>query len=166
MEGGDPSLLDNYRPISKLSVLPKVLESLVSRQLKTYFQENILNGMQSGFRSGHSTVSVTLKILNDIHCALDKKLHYVSVFIDLSKAFDTVDHAVLVQRLKCCGITGHALDWFINYLSNRTQCVMADGCKSIEVCSGVPQGSILGPQLFILYINNIGDLIETADVNC
>lgn len=122
LKGGDPSLLDNYRPISKLSVLSKVLESLVSRQLKTYFQENILNGMQSGFRSGHSTVSATLKVLNDIHCALDKKLHCVSVFIDLSKAFDTVDHAVLVQRLKCCGITGHALDWFINYLSNCTLC--------------------------------------------
>ena len=89
----------------------------------------------------------------------------MSVFIDLSKAFDTVNHDVLVQRLKCCGITGHALDWFINYLSNRTQCVMADGCKSesIEVCSGVPQGSILGPLLFILYINNIGDLIETVN---
>ena len=72
------------------------------------------------------------QVLDDIHCALDKKLHCVSVFIDLSKAFDTVNHAVLVQRLKCCGITGHALDWFINYLSNCTQCVMADGCKSIE----------------------------------
>lgn len=166
LKGGDPSLT-NYRPISKLSVLSKVLESLVSRLLKVYFQENnILNGMQSGFRSGHSTVSATLKVLIYIHCALDKKLHCVSVFIDLSKAFDTVDHAVLVQRLKCCGITGHALDWFINYLSNCTQCVMADGCKSesIEVCSGVPQGSILSPLLFILYINNIGDLIETADV--
>ena len=67
--------------------------------------------MQSGFRSGHSTVSATLKILNDIHCALDKKLHCVCVsFINLSMAFDTVDHAVLVERLKCCGITGHALD--------------------------------------------------------
>jgi methylaspartate ammonia-lyase len=60
----------------------------------------------------------------------------VSVFIDLLEAFDTVDHAMLVQRLKCCGITGHALDWFINYLSNRTQCVMADGCKSESIyCS-------------------------------
>ena len=118
--------------------------------------------MQSGFRSGHSTVSATLKVLNDSHCALDKKLHCLSVFIDLSKAFDTVDHAVLVQMLKYCGITGHDLDWFINYLSNRTQCVMANGCKSesIEV-----QGSILGPLLLILYINNIGDLIETVDVH-
>ena len=67
-----------------------------------------------------TTVSATLKVLNDIHCALDKKLHCVSVFIELSKAFDTVNHAVLVQSLKC-RITGHALDWFINYLSNRTQ---------------------------------------------
>ena len=83
----------------------KVLESLVGSQLKAYLHENnILNGMQSGFRSGHSTVSETLNVLN------------VSVFIDLSKAFDTVDHAVLVQRLKCCGMTGHVLDWFSNYL--------------------------------------------------
>ena len=157
------SLADDYRPISKLSVLSKVLESLVSRQLKAYLQENkILNGMQSRFRSGHSTVSASLKVLNGIHCALDNKLHCESAFIDLSEAFDTVDHVVLEQRLKYCGITGHALDWFINYLSNRTQCVMADGCKSesIEVCSGVPQGSILGPLLFILYINNMGILLK------
>ena len=93
--------------------------------LKAYLQENnILHGMQSGFRSGHSTVSATLKVLN----ALDNKLRCVSVFIDLSKAFDSVDHTVLLQRLKCCGITGHTLDWSINSLSNRTHCIMGDGC--------------------------------------
>ena len=119
MKVGDPTLLNIYRPISKLSVLVKVLEFLVNKQFKAFLQENnTLSGMQSGFSSSHSTVTAALKILNDMHCALDKKLHCVSVFIDLSKAFNTVDHTVLVQRLKCIGITCHAPEWFVNYLSN------------------------------------------------
>jgi retron-type reverse transcriptase len=93
-------------------------------------------------------------VLDDIHCALHKKLH-CAMLIDLSKAFDTVDHTVLVQRLKCIGITGHVLQWFVNYMSNRTQ---------FNNKAGVPQGSIVSPLLFIIYINNIGRHIETVDV--
>jgi hypothetical protein len=96
------------------------------------------------FRSGHSTVTATLKVLNGVHCALDRKLHCVFKFIDLSKAFDTVDH-VLEQGLLVMLWSG------LNCLPKRTQCVKADGCKSDsgELCSGVPQGSILG-SLFII----------------
>lgn len=100
MKGRDPTLLSNYWPISKCSALAKVLESLVNKQLKAYHQENnILSGMQSAFRSSHNTVTATLKVLDDIHCALDKKLHCASVFVDLSKAFDAVDHTVSQMTL-------------------------------------------------------------------
>ena len=132
--------------------MAKVTEFLGNKQLKDYLQENnILSGLQSGFRASHSTVTTTCMVLDDIHCALHKKLH-CAMLIDSSKAFDTVDHTVLVQRLKCIGITGHVLQWFVNYMSNRTQFNKAGGCKSdiIELHSGVPQGSIVSPLLFII----------------
>ena len=99
LKGGDPTILNNYRPIPKLSVLVKVLESLVSDQLKNFVNSyNVLSDFQSDFRKGHSTTSAALKVLNDVE-SMDNKQHCAALFSDLSKAFDTVDHIVIKQRL-------------------------------------------------------------------
>lgn len=114
-KGGDPSDLHNYRPISKLSILAKILEA---SQLKEYLAEhNILTHVQSGFRAGHSTVTVTLLLLNDIINALDKKQHCADLFVDLSKAFDSVDHEHLLNRLSNIGIGNTAINWLKKYLT-------------------------------------------------
>ncbi len=158
LKGGDPSIINNYRPISKLSVLVKVLESLVSDQLKDFFNnKNVLSDFQSGFRKMHSTTSAALKVLNDFIESIDNKQHCAALFIDLSKAFDTVDHTVLKHRLCRAGLSEQTVSWFDNYLTDRTQCVQAEGNTSryLKITKGVPQGSVLGPLLFILYINNI-----------
>lgn len=159
-KGGDGSDLDNYRPISRLPCLAKILESIVNKQLQSFLSANsILSTNQSGFRSKHSTTSATMLVVNDIANALDDRKHCAALFVDLSKAFDTVDHAILLSKLSSIGVGTDACRWFYDYLKDRTQAVMVDGVKSdsLQLLKGVPQGSIIGPLLFSLYINNIGD---------
>ena len=122
---------------------------------------------QSSFRKKHSTITAAMKVLYDITEALDKKQHCVSLFIDLSKAFDTVDHAILRQRLLSVGLSEHAVAWFANYLSDRTQCSQFEGLMSVKlsVCNGVPQGSVLGPLLLPIYINNLDKNVQNAQLH-
>lgn len=103
--------------------------------------------------------SATMLVVNDIANALDDRKHCAALFVDLSKAFDTVDHAILLSKLSSIGVGTDACRWFYDYLKDRTQAVMVDGVKSdpLQLLKGVPQGSIIGPLLFSLYINNIGD---------
>ena len=167
-KGHDKKDSNNYRPISKLSCLAKILETLVNNQLKVFLNSfPILSPHQSGFRAKHSTVSATSLVLNDIVSALDKKLFCAALFIDLSKAFDTVDHILLLQRLSYIGFNSDACRWFENYLSDRQQCVKVGPIKSdfLHVSKGVPQGSILGPILFILYINNIVNTLKNCNIH-
>ena len=165
----DPNVLNNYRPISNLPFLSKILEKLVLHQLILHLDSNqLLSPHQSAYRHGHSTETVVLRILNDILTALDNNKISVLLLLDLSAAFDTIDHDLLLSRLKhTFGIQGNALNWFRSYLSERFQFVAANYYKSepSELTFGVPQGSVLGPVLFIIYTSPLSELIHSHSVS-
>ena len=150
----DNKSFGNYRPISLLSSIFKIFERVAYNQLYTYLTSNdLLYESQYGFRKHHSTKLAALEFTDRIEKEMDTKKLPFSIFLALSKAFDTLDHSVLLSKLQYYGIRDTALNWFKSYLSKRTQYVDCDGISSSikEIETGVPQGSILGPLLFIIY---------------
>ena len=151
----DASNTDNYRPISNLSFMSKLLERCANHQMNAYLKENdLLPVTQSAYRKYHSTETAVLKVLSDVYAAADTGDVTLLALLDLSAAFDTVDHQILLERLvNQYGFKDTVIDWFRSYLTDRSQTVYYNGEASTEtsVSCGIPQGSVLGPALFILY---------------
>ena len=164
----------NYRPISLLPLISKVFEKCIHDQLHLYVTEfNIIYKMQSGFRSDFSTDTCLSYLHDKILKGFDKGEYTGMILIDLQKAFDTIDHKILLQKLKCIGLSDSATNWVKSYLTNRITFVEIEGSKSSEkeIKCGVPQGSILGPLLFLIYANDMYqavhcDLLLYADDSC
>ena len=156
----------NYRPITNIAFLSKTIERAAAAQTLNYLtKNNFLAKFQSAYRQFHSMETALLRVCNDILQAIDKGQEVVLVLLDFSSAFDTIDHKVLLDRLRIrYGFSGTVLDWFGSYLSNRTQSLKIgkDLSSESEVRYGVLQGSVLGPLLFSLFLAPVEDVIKST----
>lgn len=165
-KNGSKMTPSNFRPISLLPVFSKILEKVINIRLQTFLEKyNLLSDFQFGFRTGKSTEDAVSLLVNEVVSSLDKGHSCIGIFLDLAKAFDTVPSGILLRKLESIGIRGIPLSWFKSYLSHRRQCVVLSGhisgIKSVNF--GVPQGSVLGPTLFSIFLNDITDLLPNNE---
>ena len=163
---GSAQNIQNYRPISLLSSISKILEKIVYNRLYSFFTTyNLFSNHQFGFRHRHSTTHVITLLTENITAAFEKKQYTLGIFLDLTKAFDTIDHSILLKKLEHYGVRGNVLHWFQTYLTGRTQQTECCGAVSTNVntlSSSVPQGSVLGPLLFIIYVNDFPQCLSSS----
>jgi hypothetical protein len=155
---GDPRLCDNYRPIALVNTFSKILEKMVATDLYNHLDiNNLIYKHQYGFQRNKSTEHNLIQVTNFIGQAINEGKWCIGIFLDLKKAFNTVQHNILLRKLKKYGVNGTAFNWFKSYLSERLQCVDVNGSLSDykSILMSVLQGSSLGPILFLLFINNI-----------
>ena len=166
-KSGPTDILDNYRPISVLPVCSKVLEKLTFTRMDNFVRMyNVLSSCQFGFRQGKNTTHAIIRLLSYIIPAFHEKIYSACFFLDLRKAFDTVNHKILLKKLQHHGFRGHCHNYLKSYFNNRMQYVYINGFKSdtMAVTNGVPQGSILGPLCFNLFINDLPSAVDAHTV--
>ena len=164
---GDPLIAKNYRPVALLPIFSKIMKSVVFNQLVSYLDNNgLINPNHHGSRSGHSTATALIQMYDTWAEEVDRGNMVGVMMVDLSAAFDMVDYDLLLQKLELFGLDSMAVDWMRSYLTARHQSVFVDGCLSPpkDIVCGVPQGSILGPLMYILYTNDIPDLAHNHPV--
>ena len=162
-------IFKNFRPISNLKYISKIIERVILEQfMKHLCANNLMEPMQSAYKSNHSTETALLRVQNDILKSMDNQKVTMLLLLDLSSAFDTVSHSILIQRLRDrVGVCDKALEWFTSYLCERKQSVCINNSHSeyVDLKYGVPQGSVLGPILFTVYTLPLADIVKKHDVN-